>query len=324
MKKIIIGIHGLGNKPPKRILRSWWKKAIKEGLQRTGHSRFFFNFKLVYWADIIYPKPLNPKEKNKKDPYYLDEPYLKSEKSERKKTRGWQIKMINYLEKKLDRIFLNKDMTINYSTITDQIIHRYFRELETYYSTQSIKDIDRPAKEVIRECLIKVLEKHKRKDILLIAHSMGSIIAYDVLSYNCPSIKINTLVTIGSPLGLPAIVHKIYAEQKQKIKHLKRIKAPDSIFNKWYNLSDPYDKVALDHTLSDDFKENIHNVRAIDLYTHNDYRINKTQNPHNCFGYLRAAETAEIIHNFLVEKEINRFMRLLFKIKKYFSKNKTR
>lgn len=28
MSKIIIGIHGLGNKPPKAILTDWWARSI--------------------------------------------------------------------------------------------------------------------------------------------------------------------------------------------------------------------------------------------------------------------------------------------------------
>jgi hypothetical protein len=319
MKKIIIGIHGLGNKAPKKLLQSWWKKSIKEGLKRMGYPRFFMNFKLVYWADVIYPKPLDPGEKNKKSKFYLDEPYQKLPREKRKITNKWQLKMIKFIEKKLDKIFLNQDMSINYSAITDKIIHRYFRELEIYNSTQSITNSNRLAKDVIRERLIKILKKYKKKNVMLIAHSMGSIIAYDVLSYNLPGITVNTLVTIGSPLGLPVIVHKIYREQKQRIQRLKKIKAPDSILHKWYNLSDPDDKVALDHTLSDDFKENIHHVKATDMYVYNDFKTDNTHNPHNCFGYLRADKTAEIINDFLSAKEKNWLERLTDKFKKYFS-----
>ncbi len=37
MKKIIIGIHGIGNKPPAKILRKWWLNSIYEGLKKYNY-----------------------------------------------------------------------------------------------------------------------------------------------------------------------------------------------------------------------------------------------------------------------------------------------
>ena len=54
MRKVIIGIHGLGNKPPKALLKIWWKKAIREGLKAIGHSRFFVKFELIYYKVINF------------------------------------------------------------------------------------------------------------------------------------------------------------------------------------------------------------------------------------------------------------------------------
>jgi len=34
MDKIIIGIHGIGNKPPEDILRNWWLDSILEGAKK--------------------------------------------------------------------------------------------------------------------------------------------------------------------------------------------------------------------------------------------------------------------------------------------------
>jgi hypothetical protein len=48
MSKIIIGIHGLGNKPPKTILTEWWGKSILEGLKKYNFHIPDFEFELVY------------------------------------------------------------------------------------------------------------------------------------------------------------------------------------------------------------------------------------------------------------------------------------
>lgn len=76
MTKIIIGIHGLGNRPPKDILEKWWLEAICEGLIKTDDFLFKPNFELVYWADILNDKPLNSLITDPENPYYLDEPYI--------------------------------------------------------------------------------------------------------------------------------------------------------------------------------------------------------------------------------------------------------
>ena len=53
MSKIIIGIHGLGNKPSRAILKEWWQKSIAEGLNKYNYPINQFEFELVYWADIL-------------------------------------------------------------------------------------------------------------------------------------------------------------------------------------------------------------------------------------------------------------------------------
>lgn len=303
MSRIIIGIHGLGNKAPKRILKKWWKNAIKEGLAAIGYPRFSFRFELVYWAHVLHPEPLNPNESNPDSPYFLHYPYIPARNYRRYYPNKLKSKVLRLLERQMDKILLNKDMSINFSAITDLIIRRYFKDLDVYFSQHAIgtRNAERLAKDVIREQLIKILRKHRRKEILLIAHSMGSIIAYDVLTLKGTNLRINTLVTIGSPLGLPVIISKIYYEQHQQYSKKVRICTPETVEKHWYNFSDPDDKVALDPTLNDDYQENNFHVRAVDVVVQNNYEKNGHRNPHNAFGYLRTPELAEVLHVFLEE-----------------------
>ena len=301
MSKIIIGIHGLGNKPPRALLEIWWKLSIKEGLRSIYRTRLFFDFELVYWADILNPRPLDPAIKSHDDPLFLEEPYTREKTIPPDETGGLRSKIMDYTERQLDRIFLNDDMSLNFAYITDRIIRRYFSCLEAYYSESVSKDGkgEVPVKELIRERLSTLLRRHEGKQILLIGHSMGSIIAYDVLTRSVPDIEIDTFITIGSPLGLPMIVSKIFSEQKGEKTEIKKVKAPDNIIKHWHNFSDPEDKVALDRTLHDDYEENGHGVRASDKLVFNDYFINGRRNPHKSFGYLRTPEIAGVIDIFL-------------------------
>ena len=53
MAKVIIGIHGLANKPKKATLAKWWEEAIREGLRvNRGRSDATFEFEMVYWANL--------------------------------------------------------------------------------------------------------------------------------------------------------------------------------------------------------------------------------------------------------------------------------
>src|SRR4051812_8675902 len=48
---VIVGIHGLANKPPMPEKGEWWKSAIIEGLQRNcGKTTETLPFDFVYWG----------------------------------------------------------------------------------------------------------------------------------------------------------------------------------------------------------------------------------------------------------------------------------
>lgn len=317
MSKIILAIHGLGNKPPNTLLTEWWKKSIQEGLSRIGKTISHIPLEMIYWADILYPQPLDINLKDSENPLYISEPYLPSSTKEKPAGKKFLTKILASIEQQLDRLFLNSDMTLNFENITNKIIHSYFSDLEKYYMADSGENTDLPAKEIIRERLQSALNKHRGKEILILSHSMGSIISFDVLSANQPVAEVNTLVTIGSPLGLPIIVSRIFAEQKKLRKETTFLKTPDSVLKRWVNVSDMEDNVALDHTLNDDFESNIHGVRAEDLFVYNDYEINGARNAHKIYGYLRTTEIAEVITSFMEEPETNWFTRLQEKVWDY-------
>lgn len=301
MSKIIIGIHGLGNKPSKRLLRKWWKKSIREGLKAIGYPRLFFKFELVYWANYLHPEPLKLKVKDKKNPLYIKEPYRPAEVFIRKKPSKLRLKILDYLEKQLDKIFLKEDMSIHFSAVSDMIIRRFFKDLDAYYS-QTCINLDKKdclVKDVLRKKLAHVIKKHRKKEILVIGHSMGSIIAYDVLTQSVPQIDVDTFVTIGSPLGLPVIMCKIAAELNRNCKKEPKLTTPENVVRNWYNFSDLEDKVSINYNLGDDYDENSHHIRAIDKIVLNNYEHNGHRNPHKIYGYLRTPEFSEVVNEFL-------------------------
>jgi hypothetical protein len=301
MSEIIIGIHGMGNKPPPKTLTRWWQASVREGLKRIKKSKLALNFQLVYWAHNLHPAPLKPRIKDKEHPLYIENPYFPaSSNAVEEKPGGFRQKLADYVSEQLDNIFLNEDLTVNYEYIVDFIIHHFFRDLEIYYNNYCVipSKANCHAKAMICSELTNALKKHRNEKIMLIAHSMGSIIAYDVLTLDASDVPIDTFVTIGSPLGLPIIKSRIVAEHRQDPSQKGILKTPENICSHWYNLADLRDKIAINYTLQDDFKENTKQIGPVDKIVTNDYTFEDLKNPHKSYGYLRTPEMAEIISGF--------------------------
>ena len=70
---VIIGVHGLANKPPPKTLAEGWKTAIVEGLRNNRNLEASPEFESVYWADVRHPEPIE----NDPQPYHPAEGPLK-------------------------------------------------------------------------------------------------------------------------------------------------------------------------------------------------------------------------------------------------------
>ncbi|NOZ45522.1 MAG: hypothetical protein GXO79_01945 [Chlorobi bacterium] len=317
MANIIIGIHGLGNKPSSSVLCKWWRKSMTEGLRANNFKTSLPEFEMVYWADILHEEPLNLREKDIHNPLYLEEKYVKASPDFTTGNHNTRKKVVDFLKKQAYKIFLNNDLSLNYSFISDTLINRYFKDLEAYYTVDCVDENDQTcrAQIVMRNHLLKVLEKHKDKNIMLISHSMGSIIAFDVLTFMASHIKIHTLVTLGSPLGLPVVISKIAAEQREIFHELKHMKTPPGVTNNWFNFSDITDKVAFEYELTRKFGENENGVKPIDFLVTNNYEINGVKNPHKSFGYLRTPEFAKILNEFILIEKLTVRQRVTRKVR---------
>jgi hypothetical protein len=324
MKKVLIGVHGLGNKPPKYLLNKWWKEAMNEGFKENGIKNELPEFELIYWADLLYDKPLNKWEKNTESPYFIDEPYLKSPKNYIAEDNSVRLKVVDFVSSQLNKLFLKEDKTLNYGFISDFILQNFFKDLEVYYieDCEDEFDITCKARDLIRKRISQVLRKYEDYEIMIISHSMGSIITFDVLTFLIPELKINTLITIGSPLGLPLVVSKIASEHKKRQNGQKYMATPPGIIKSWFNLADIRDEVALNYKLNDDFTSNEMGIAPIDFLVDNNYVTGEKSNPHKSFGYLRTPEMSKILGEFmiyerknLIEKAIDKLGGFLGKIK---------
>jgi hypothetical protein len=306
MAKVIVGIHGLANKPEKDLLMQWWEASIREGLLKNkGIDSADFEFHMVHWADLLYRYPLHDEKNFSFDKLYNDEPYVEASKGALK----------TYDEDFRDKIRANAfdiigdaadalKQHVGMDSFADFLIGRLLKDLDFYYDNRDIQDRSgglAPTQKVLRQELLSSLLPLKGKSIMLISHSMGTIIAYDALrdmGRSDPSFELSHFVTIGSPLGLPHVKAKIVRERAYD----DSVRTPSVVKNSWVNFADKKDPVAADVFLEGDYTANAERVEVKDDLVANDYIApgKKKHNHHKSYGYLRTPEMSEHIARFLV------------------------
>ncbi|MEX0680502.1 MAG: hypothetical protein WD097_03900, partial [Balneolales bacterium] len=78
MARVILGLHGLGNKADRKTLEAWWRMSLEEGLEKQGITAGIPRFEMVYWADIMHPEPLDVTVEDPDSAYYDDEQYTRA------------------------------------------------------------------------------------------------------------------------------------------------------------------------------------------------------------------------------------------------------
>lgn len=281
MSYTIIGVHGLANKPPKAPHELDWKKAITEGLQRNFNvSPTTLNFRLVYWADVLYQQPVVNDE----------EPYQQAEGTGPLKTYkdGWSDALRFTLSSVGGGALDAAKRWFGIDTVADVVLQAKLQDLARYYNEATVRN-------ELRKRLREAISAEKDKRLMVVAHSMGSIISYDVLrelgKEDTPP-TVDHFITIGSPLGLPHVKLKIF-EENQTLR-------TSSIVRQWTNLADRRDPVAFDTHLGDDYEANDRGVAVRDDLIINSYknRTGKT-NYHKIYGYLRAPELSDLVRKFI-------------------------
>jgi hypothetical protein len=135
-----------------------------------------------------------------------------------------------------------------------------------------------------------------QRPVLLIAHSMGSVIAYEALwelshNHGNPA-EIDLLLTLGSPLGQRFMQKRIRGHDK-----VGRQRYPANI-KYWHNLTAVGDLTAIDPWLANDFAEmvELEIVDGIeDERVLNYFRLDGKLNVHAEYGYLSNEKTAHTI-----------------------------
>lgn len=244
----IIVVHGRSQqfKDPVQ-LENDWEAALRRGLADVGAPRVPERDQILcpYYGDLYNEyslavrQPLTVEEKRKRVRF---ERQIAGEVearlvAQRKLTRMAAATPTDAAAKWYDPALIILDKVPGMS---GPFLKLVFRDVYDY-----LHDVGGLRERTMGRVLAPILANQSKR-VIVIAHSLGSIVTYDVLNTH-PSLRVDLLVTIGSPLGIDKAVRpRLLADPAGKRGVPLGVQA-------WINAADTDDIVALDETLADDF-----------------------------------------------------------------------
>jgi Lecithin:cholesterol acyltransferase len=319
-KLTIVFVHGLASKPPGADLHQLWKKAFIENIRidsKTLATALESNdeiFKSAYWANAIPDHIVDTAE------YVAD---LKKSVNKvinvrRREKNQLHISSGGWVASKAKKFGLSIVDTLGAAlTIKDNVIEEYMREVRLYRNDQFIAEqIRQPLEDILTEAWDK---KHK---VVIISHSMGTFISYDVLwkfSHRSEEKytqyrdnKVDYFITMGSPLGDDKLRDFMLIERWKKSADSDNPEEQQRLYplniKRWHNFSAYGDVVCHDSTLKDDFfdgmKKYVKAYRSDELrdYTklYNPFvNAEDKKNPHKSYGYLIQPKLSQKFKEFM-------------------------
>lgn len=319
--KRVIMIHGLASKPPEKDVHELWSRALLENVRvlDVALARAVEGspgvLQHAYWANEVPHHIEDDAGYVRKLGVQVDEVIAERRKLKDKFHVGAKEKVGAFFKSRaLDLV----SVFTNALTIKDDVARGFLREVELYTNDQYIADAVRaPLETALREAW------REDREVALIAHSMGSFIAYDVLwrfsHRNVPGFRefrrkrVKLFVTIGSPLGDNVIRALLFAHHHKKGGR----RAYPTNLDAWHNYACLGDVVAHDSEFEDDFfapmaaeklfprrrksvtidYRNLHN--PFEVVTHAGNRKKSKRNPHKSYGYLVQPRLGSWIKDFL-------------------------
>lgn len=176
--------------------------------------------------------------------------------------------------------------------VANERMQLHLRDLLRY--TRNRNDVAESARRMLKLALRAAVGTDRR--VLLIGHSMGSVIAYDSLwqmtHEERDPVPVDLLLTMGSPLGQRFIQKRLLGAGESGASRY-----PANI-GRWVNLTAVGDLTAVDPDLADDFAAMLRLGLAEsieDLAIHNGFRLHGELNVHTEYGYLANAVSARLV-----------------------------
>ncbi|MEV5895419.1 trypsin-like serine peptidase [Nonomuraea fuscirosea] len=132
---------------------------------------------------------------------------------------------------------------------------------------------DRRVREAVLDCVLQDMPRSGH--LVLVSHSLGTVVAMDLLTRLDPAVEVDLLVTAGSPLGLDSVFERLISGGPYR---------PDRVA-RWFNAWCPIDPVAIGCPLGDRWQDGPDEAPV----------VNATGRAHDIDEYLAHAEVAQEI-----------------------------
>ena len=223
-------IHGIANKPAKDALLEQWRVALldNEGVDLEAMG---VTSSMVYWADLLYAEPMPEAAARSPESLELDGALdaedtdmtwlldvgpdeaafvasvgAKLGMAEVAATPGGAADVIDE-NSPLESILLPEFMKSRLMRVFLRDVHHYM-----YNATFSPRPGESyPVRTTIRSLTVEALAEGAARPgpHVVVTHSLGTVIAYDVLTGLDEAPAVDALITLGSPLGLSDVQAKL-------------------------------------------------------------------------------------------------------------------
>jgi hypothetical protein len=265
---IVVYVHGNGNKVRQELLKLQWDQALF-GRDAGAGSR------MAYWAPLLHPQPLP-------DPQFDEAERIAPEAAVEAATAAPPelAAYVRGMQYRADAVVAGEQLEAAVGAealplpgavrrrIFEQLVRVTFEDVHAYF----FRDYAERMRAVVRDAIAGIDEP-----FVVVAHSLGTIIAYDVLREQASSrLDVPLFVTLGSPLGVREIQDLV----------AQPLEVPAGV-RAWFNASDFRDVVALDHEIRPEYAPA---ERCTDAMVGN-----SSANHHGIREYLAAAAVRERI-----------------------------
>jgi len=287
---IVLYIPGLLPKPEPELHKDALLRCLLTGLRRVDASvadaiaSTVGGFDIVSWTYDFYREHRDFDLDRDAVEHVINQPA--ASKQDIAEASEWQRRFLRSLYK------LGDYLPFLITFFADERTQLHLRDLRRYVGDDN--GIAEHTRRMLKVALRAATEGHH--PILLVAHSMGSVIAYDTLwemSHNDRDhVKIDLLLTMGSPLGQRYLQKRIKGHESRGADRY-----PHNIRH-WKNLSAVGDMTAIDPWLANDFKEAlklglVESFEDAEVYNH--FRLDGMLNVHAEYGYLVNDSTAQTV-----------------------------
>ena len=310
--KHLIFVHGRSTKPSQKEKERLVRTALLRGIERADSAAANklrsgkVKFTLAYFGDVNnrllrrsgtdawkWMAKKDPDHGNAlcEDGVYYNEALKRAlarptEAFEKKDYRTWLRTVDDF--RGIDEVASVASGLANFLGLSDELVRRTSPDMAAYLTRRTVgSEIRTRLQEPLQNALAQ------GHDVCLLSHSMGCIVAYDVLwkfsrlsEYRRLREKeVSLWLTLGNPLGDPGVRHNLYDAHEPD-----ESKFPEGIIDTWVNISAHDDFICHDSDIADDFREmrrRDHVRRIIDrdkIYTF--WEGSGGANPHKLYAYL--------------------------------------